>query len=477
MTFPAPMEEAAFAGPIGEAVLGLEKNIEACREALLVELLVFVGSAIGRTAYVQVGRTRHYPNEYIALVGATSRSRKGSTRDVAVDLVRIADPSWAENGVTGGATSGEGIVAAVRDRQTKRRKATSKEKKEIELTHEIDDEGYLMDEIDPGVGDKRRVFDEGELAGVFKVCGRDGNTLSERLRSFYDHGRGEVTNKNSPMRATDAHVSLNGHITAEELRARLTELDAADGWGNRFVYCATHRVRRLPGTSIDDADLARLARPVGDGIAWAREREPALSWEGEAYKRWVRFYNEVPDDVAGLVGKLTARSEAHVLRLSMIYAVADRSTKIRLDHLEAALAVWAYCERSVAWIWGEALGNRAADRICAHLRAAGRAGLSRTAVRDLFSHSKQSGAVEDALALLVSRQLALSSTVTAGARSAQWWWATEFSPNGTEGTEGTEPDGKAKSAGPKRDRSGTEAPDGEPSRSRSVPRGGTEDFR
>jgi hypothetical protein len=129
---------------------------------------------------------------------------------------------------------------------------------------------------------------------VFKVCARDGNTLSERLRTFYDHGRGEVTNKNSPMRATDAHVSLNGHITAEELRARLTELDAADGWGNRFVYCATRRVRRLPGHSIDDADLARLARPVGRRRDRVGAREPALSWDGEAYKRWVRFTTRFP---------------------------------------------------------------------------------------------------------------------------------------------------------------------------------------
>ena len=104
----------------------------------------------------------------------------------------------------------------------------------------------ITDEVDPGVSDKRRVFDEGELSAVFKIALRDGNTLSERLRTFYDKGRGEVTNKNTPMRATDAHICINGHITVEELRERLTELDAASGWANRFLYAATQRVQRLP---------------------------------------------------------------------------------------------------------------------------------------------------------------------------------------------------------------------------------------
>jgi hypothetical protein len=173
------MGEHAFTGPVGEAVLAPAEQIEACREALLIELLVFTGSAIGRTAYMQTGRTRHYADEYIALVGATSRSRRGSTRDVAVDLIRIANPSWAENGVTGGATSGEGIVAAVRDPYRKRRKATRKEKKDLELTHEIDDEGYLTDEVDPGVGDKRRVSTRASLP----ACSRSAPATATRSAS------------------------------------------------------------------------------------------------------------------------------------------------------------------------------------------------------------------------------------------------------------------------------------------------------
>jgi hypothetical protein len=443
-SFPAPMDDAAFIGPIGDAVLALEGRIEAVREALLVELLLFYGSAIGRTAYFQVGRTRHYGNEYVALTGETSRSRKGGTRDVAVALISMADPGWAEGAIIGGATSGEGIVAAVRDPHIKRRKATKKELGDIELTHDIDDDGYLDDEVDPGVGDKRKVFDEGELSAVFKVAMRDGNTLTERLRTFYDQGRGEVTNKNSPMRATDAHVSINGHVTREELRARLDELDAANGWGNRFLYCATRRTRRLPYGVITDDEILPLVSDLALGIAWAREHEPQMSWSLAALSRWTAFYNAVSDEGVGIVSALTARSEAHVLRLALIYAVADRKREVQREHLEAALAVWRYCEQSVAWIWAGKLGNDDAERILDALREAGRTGLSRTAIRDLFSHDKRAAAVDEALGCLAEHALAASRMVPTSGRSAQWWWANEFLERGPQDRDPAGPKGPVK---------------------------------
>ena len=127
--FPASMADEAFIGSLGAAVLGLEKKVETCREALLIEILVFFGNAVGRTAHFQVSRSRHYANEYVVLLGNSSRARKGTVRDVAVDLMSFADLTWADDGVTGGATSGEGIVAAVRDPMTRRRKAKKRSRK------------------------------------------------------------------------------------------------------------------------------------------------------------------------------------------------------------------------------------------------------------------------------------------------------------------------------------------------------------
>ena len=46
----------------------------------------------------------------------------------------------------------------------------------------------------------------------------------------------------------------------------------------------------------------------------------------------------------GMLGAVTSRAEAQVVRLSCLYALLDSSKVIRRQHMTAALAVWRYCE-------------------------------------------------------------------------------------------------------------------------------------
>src|SRR5271169_2337468 len=73
--------------------------------------------------------------------------------------------------------------------------------------------------IDAGVAEKRLMIVESEFAGALTVARRDGNILSRVLRDAWDRGDLATLTKSSPARATGAHLSLIGHITAEELRA------------------------------------------------------------------------------------------------------------------------------------------------------------------------------------------------------------------------------------------------------------------
>jgi hypothetical protein len=52
------------------------------------------------------------------------------------------------------------------------------------------------------------------------------------------------------MKATGAHISLNGHITREELRTVISQARRRNGWGNRFLFCATKRARKLRTTML-----------------------------------------------------------------------------------------------------------------------------------------------------------------------------------------------------------------------------------
>ncbi len=160
-----------------------------------------------------------------------------------------------------------------------------------------------------------------------------------------------------------------------------------------------------------------------------------MTWAPDARERWEDWYCSINDDVVGLVGALTSRSEAHALRLALIHAVADRTSSIKLEHLEAALAFWQYSEATVQWIWGDLLGNTAADEILRQLEAAGAQGLSRTAIRDNFSHDRRAAGIDAALVLLEQRRLAFWRTVPTPGRPATWWWHHKYFAPGLTGTE------------------------------------------
>jgi hypothetical protein len=94
---------------------------------------------------------------------------------------------------------------------------------------------------------------------VLTVAGRDASTVSHILRGAWDWGRLQVLTRNEPLLATHAHVSVMAHITLEELRARLTAIEAANGFANRFLFYCVQRSKKLPqGGLIDPANAAML---------------------------------------------------------------------------------------------------------------------------------------------------------------------------------------------------------------------------
>ena len=75
---------------------------------------------------------------------------------------------------------------------------------------------------------------------------RDQNTLSPVLRGAWDSGKLNILTKNSPARASNAHISLLCHITKEELNHRLNKTDIFNGFANRFLWLFVERSKELP---------------------------------------------------------------------------------------------------------------------------------------------------------------------------------------------------------------------------------------
>src|SRR5207244_9738501 len=71
----------------------------------------------------------------------------------------------------------------------------------------------------------------------------------------------------------------------------------------------------------------------------------------QAEARWSEIYCSLDDDIDGVIGSLTARAEAQMLRLSVCYALLDGADQIDVWHVDAARAVWEHCERSIITIF------------------------------------------------------------------------------------------------------------------------------
>ncbi len=144
-----------------------------------------------------------------------------------------------------------------------------------------------------------------------------------------------------------------------------------------------------------------------------------------ARELWAEVYNELSEGKPGLLGSVTSRAEAQVLRLSGLYALLEGSSCIEVNHLRAALALWDYCDRSARWIFGTWTGSPDADRILSALRKAGAYGMRATEISEqVFQRHRKGEAIEEALRLLsVSNLAAFSEEPTGGATARRWFAA------------------------------------------------------
>src|SRR5829696_566049 len=250
--WPVLADEARY-GLVGDILEAVEPHTEADPVAVLANLLAAFGNAIGRGAFVRVGADLHYLKLFAGLVGETSKGRKGTSWGPVRDLMLAVDSEWAQERVLGGLSSGEGLIFAVRDRM---------------VGEDNDGSEVVKDE---GVRDERMFVLEPELASVLKVMAREGNTLSPIIRQAWDDGRLQVMTRNNPMKATDAHISIVGHITRAELLRHLTETEAANGFANRFSWLMVRRSKQLPfGGEWYKVDTTSLVKRLGEALEFGK---------------------------------------------------------------------------------------------------------------------------------------------------------------------------------------------------------------
>jgi hypothetical protein len=261
---------------------------------------------------------------------------------------------------------------------------------------------------------------------VLRQTTRAGNTLSATIRSAWDTGRLATLTKNDPITATGAHICIIGHITADELRAELTQTDSANGFANRFLFQCVRRSKKLPfgGGDLDEAELTKLAQRIALAAGDARKLQ-AIDMSPSASEAWRVIYETLSEGHPGLLGAVTARAEAQCVRLAMLYALLDGNGQIDRPHLLAAIAVWERAEESARFIFGDAVGDAVADDILRALRGAAD-GLTRTDISGVLGRHHKAERIGVALELLQRRGLARSEKRETAGRSQEIWKSSEI---------------------------------------------------
>lgn len=365
--WPAPLGDAAMIGLAGEIVRTIGPETEADPAAILFQFLVCFGNCVGNGPYFRQERTRHPAIDFALIVGNTSKARKGTSWQIVRALYKRAAESWTRR-IVSGVGSGEGIIHQVRDAQ--------------EGTDEHGNNVTVK-----GADDKRCMVVESEFSGVLSVAGREGSIVSEVIRQAWDGGVIQTLIKNNPARATDPHVGIIGHITESELKMRLKDVAVTNGFGNRFLPVCAKRARLLPeGGNLSDEDFNSLALKLDRALDAARKVGQMIRTE-PARRLWREVYPALTSDKPGSFGAITARAEAHVLRLSIIYALLDGAGEIDDRHLRAALECWRYAEASARYLWGDT-GGDTSNKIREALQNAGAKGLTATQLNNTLGIKK-----------------------------------------------------------------------------------------
>jgi len=400
---PESLSNVAFHGPLGEWVRYIEPYTEAHPAALMMQAVVAFGNMIGAKHREDpmpgfiVEQTPHNTCLYLMLVGDSAKAGKGDSWSRVRHLMRHVDSSWQP--ITGLQT-GEGAIQALQDDEEGDTEWHIKHGDEEEVKREVKKKGRR--------NDRRFLVFESEFGRPLHVASRPGATLKDIYRELWDTGGTQKHTAGQSQIVTNACVSLVGHITKPELERDFSDVDMMSGFGNRFLYCFTHRVRNLTSApSIPLKNLKRFIVPLKDALEFAQDEAPEdYEFTDEARELWDDLRADwQKEDPSPMIDAITARARPIVRRTALILAVTDLSDVIDVPHLEAANALWEYSERSARYIFGSSLGDRVQDKILLGLKEHP-AGLTRSEIsRVIFKNNMSGEKIGFALTKLIEREI------------------------------------------------------------------------
>lgn len=336
---PDPACLYGLVGDIARAGAGTEAN----PYAIAANAMAYLSCAVGRGPYMPVGNVWHHARLFTLHVGRSSLGRKGDAMSLVArisDAVKALDEHASPQIHRGGLSSREGLVHLIHD-------------------------GYMdgKEEVSP-IHDKRLWVVESEFANVLQQSKRDGNTLSTALRDCWDGVSMRPATKTNRVHATDPHVCLSGAITPSELRSQMAARELTNGFANRFLVFWAERTQLMPfprptSQAVIDGLAARVVEVLAfcGAARWVEKNTVPVDLSPDAKARYAGLYTtELNDHVSGdRIAALVERRAPMLLRIAMLFALTDLTTRIEARHIDAALAWVRYSGESVKFIFASAV--------------------------------------------------------------------------------------------------------------------------
>lgn len=302
--------------------------------------LTAMGSAIGRQPHVVFYGHDEPGRLYSLIVGKWARGRKGTAWNAIHKLFIHAEPEWADKCIETGLQSPEAMIEAVADGPY----------------------------VDP-----RMLIKEDEFGRFIATMGAN-RRFPAQMRTAYD---GTVLSrkrvKQQPLISTQHHISMIGMITPGELIA-LQKLSGGLESRILYVYSAPGRATNTDPFKENDDDAILAERtlsainhawdcvldncgPISAELAELRGIPPNTRFpiNDDVADNWLGRIRPMVEELADEIGedfeRYTARGQTQVIRLALLYALADEAKEIGWAHVEAAMALWEFCAFSARRIF------------------------------------------------------------------------------------------------------------------------------
>ena len=334
------LPKEAMHGLPGDVARILAERTGADEASILSMFLTMFGNTIGRQPHISFYGHEEPGRLYTLIVGRWARGRKGTAYNAVRALFVPAEPEWANTRIESGLQSPEAMIEAVADSPT---------------------------------GDPRLLILETEFARMAAAMGAS-RKFSAQMRTGYD---GEPLSRKrvakQPLIATQHHISMIGMITPGEL-IQLQKITGGLESRILYVYSAparktdadpfaeqddelylSERIRTAINTAWDNildgagaisAELSQI-RGVAPNCKFSIDDEVADEWKTSIEPEIEELADNIGEDFA----RYTARGQTHVIRLALLYALADGANQIEWPHVRAAMAFWEFCANSARRIF------------------------------------------------------------------------------------------------------------------------------